>query len=480
MKRNVEQMDLIRTKGAPFLGAGTKILFNESLLVKLFALEDQYRYVGNMEILEKYNKETGSWETVDEKKLVGNMLDFVIETGIQEGFTAIGFVCNVSKAEKLVRLLKSEVYIDNVPAYEQLFIHVGNGMLVFDKTAGHFVLHDYSPDFNSYNRINIAYNKDAKCPLFLNQLIGNMLPIEDCLHTFQQFIGQCLLRNNISQTLAILSGDAECGKSTTISILEEILGKENVAELHPNRLGDKFEFINYQHKSLLTAKDVPFDALSSKQIENLKKMTGGDLMSVELKHSNKSFLCRGIFNVLISGNGHLPIALGNTRAAFERRVLSLPCKRKKGLVRDNDLQEKILNTEKEGILAWAIQGAEILLNSRGIMQLGDKQKALNSMLMDESEPVKTFIREFVVETDPQKDKKGFVRSKDMFQLFQEFAGNQGWTFPISEPKFDREIRRYMTALHPKCRESTNCISRDDPKKKCRGYLNCYLKAIDHK
>lgn len=477
MQRNDAQIELERRKGSPFQGTGTKIRFNESILAKLYALEGLCRYVGNREIFERYDAMTGLWEVVDEKKLTGDVLDFVIETGIQEGFKDIGFVYNTSKAERLVRLLKSEVYVSKVEPCNQLFIHIINGVLVFDKVQGHFVLQDFSPEYNSHNRINIAYNKDAVCPLFLNQLLGNMMPVEDCLRTFQQFTGQCLLKNNVSQTLAILSGDAECGKSTAISIVEEILGKDNVAELHIDRLNDKFEFVNYQHMALLTAKDVPFDALSANNVENLKKMTGGDLMTVELKHSNKNFQCRGAFNILISGNGHLPISLGNTREAFERRVISFPCKKKKGLVRDNDLQTKILDAEKEGILAWAIRGAEILLNAGGIMQQGVYQKKLNTMLMDESEPVKTFIKEMVVELDSDK-RTGFVTSENMIQKFYEFAAYKGWNnYPDSDKKISRDIRRFMMVLHPGCHHSTNCVSVDNPKKKCRGYLRCYLKEL---
>ena len=114
MKRNDQQMDLIRAKGSPFNGSGTKIQINEYLLVKLFAAEDRYRYVGNREIFEKYDELTGLWDYIDEKKLVGVMLEFVIEIGIQEGIEGIGFAYNTSKAERLVRLFKSEVYVKRV------------------------------------------------------------------------------------------------------------------------------------------------------------------------------------------------------------------------------------------------------------------------------------------------------------------------------------------------------------------------------
>ena len=468
-------MALIQSKGSPFRGTGAKIQVNECVLVKLFAMEDLYRYIGNREIFEKYDATTGLWEYVDEKDLVGDVLEFVIETGIQEGFEVIGFAYNTAKAERLVRLFKSEVYVKRVQPCNRLFIHIADGVLVFDKEKGLFILQPFSPDFDSHNRIELTYDKDAVCPLFLDQLLGNMFSVKDCMLTFQQFVGQCLLKNNVSQTLAILSGDAECGKSTTISIIEEILGKENVGELHTDRLDDKFEFVNYQYKSLLTAKDVPFDALSANNVENLKKMTGGDLMSVELKHSNKSFQCRGTFNILISGNGHLPISLGNTRAAFERRVLSLPCKRKEGLVRDNALQEKILRDEREGILAWAIKGAEILLRAGGIMQQSDDQKTLNAMLMDESEPVKTFIRECIYHTPG----KGYLTSEEMVQQFSEFAIFKKWHINHeSKSKISRDIRQYMLELLPRCHYSTNCDRKDGSRKHCRGYLECAFKTFE--
>ena len=59
MKRNDQQMDLIRAKGSPFNGSDTKIQINENVIVKLFAMEDLYRYIGNTEIFERYDPATG-------------------------------------------------------------------------------------------------------------------------------------------------------------------------------------------------------------------------------------------------------------------------------------------------------------------------------------------------------------------------------------------------------------------------------------
>ena len=45
------------------------------------------------------------------------------------------------------------------------------------------------------------------------------------------------------------------GKSVLVSIIERILGLENITEFQPSRLSNPFKMVEYNNKHLLTAKE---------------------------------------------------------------------------------------------------------------------------------------------------------------------------------------------------------------------------------
>ena len=63
-----------------------------------------------------------------------------------------------------------------------------------------------------------------------------------------------MLRENLSQQFLVISGPAGVGKSVLVSIIERILGLENITEFQPSRLSNPFEMVEYSNKHLLTAK----------------------------------------------------------------------------------------------------------------------------------------------------------------------------------------------------------------------------------
>jgi hypothetical protein len=321
--------EIIKLYGEPFMqtkSGGVKL--NKLCLSELFNASVVIRYIKPVGFFEEYLPTTKVWHKLDNDDDINHRIMTMIIAIVPEQIRMLVYpLLAPAVLSDIATLFRYKVGVDTLPLPPCPFIHLRDCLLFFDNTTKVFRSVQFSPDYNSRNMINRIYNPTAKCPRFLNELVLPMLKNNGDLLLIQLYFGQCLLHKNLSQTFLIISGPAEIGKSALTNIIEKILGAENVTELHPERLSSPFELAEYAAKSLLTAKDVDNDALSANKINNLKKMTGNDLLAAEQKNKNKRLYMRGVFNIIITGNGDLALQLGNSRDAFKRRMIWIDCKK---------------------------------------------------------------------------------------------------------------------------------------------------------
>lgn len=463
---------IIARYGEPFLKMKTALKLNCTCLCKLLKSSWRVRYIRPLKRYERYSV-FGTWVELREDAVLNRLKALAMTVAPSDcNRTLICTALTHAALNGIVRLFRCEIGIDNFPLPPCRFIHLRDHLLVFDKDARRFNGVPFSPEFNSRNRINLPYNPEAKCPRFINDLVLPMLENKDDLLLIQLYFGQCLLHANISQTFLIISGPAEIGKSVLVNIIEAIVGSENVTELHLDRLASPFELAEYASKILLTAKDVNNDALSANNINALKKYTGNDLLTAEQKNRNSRIYVRGNFNIIITGNGDLALNLGNSRDAFKRRMIWIDCRKPENFKRIEGFDKLLLDEEREGILAWGIDGALKLLCSGGIIVKGKKQEEAIEYLLDESSPVETFIRERVV-YDPDNS----ILSRDVVPAFYNFARYIGWNndavVHLSPRQIEQRFSQGMLRLRPECRYSTN-IKVPGSMKLLRGYMHCKI------
>lgn len=87
----------------------------------------------------------------------------------------------------------------NHPELRKPIIHLADGMLNLETME----MDDFSPEYYSRNQIPIAFDENAVCPRFLNELLAPALDDED-IEVIQKYFGMCLLGYNYSQQLLIL------------------------------------------------------------------------------------------------------------------------------------------------------------------------------------------------------------------------------------------------------------------------------------
>lgn len=368
----------------------------------------------------------------------------------------------------LADLLRGEVERAGVFDERQRVIHVANGMLHLDCNPPE--LRRFSRSYYSRNQCPIRFDEQADCPRFKAELLGAALDADDA-SLVQRWAGLCLLGYNRTQRLMLITGTPGGGKSTLIGIIERIIGRRNIAELRTNLLLDRFELFSFVGKTLLTGKDVPADFLSSAGATVIKKLCGGDLIDAEGKSLNSRVQMKGVFNIAITANSRLRVRLEGDTGAWSRRILSINYDRPKPANPIRDFEDVLLEQEGPGILNWMIEGAIahlVELDKCGDFILTDRQKARVEALLCESDSVRFFVRNALVEDDG-----GTVTSDELVRAYADFCDGRGWDAlarrTVENQLPDLMLERFRAAKR-------NDIKRDG--KSHKGFAGVALKPED--
>lgn len=159
----------------------------------------------------------------------------------------------------------------------------------------------------------------------------------------------------------ILDGTPGGGKSQYANVIQAVVGQENVTQLRTDHLGERFELFRFIRRTLLVGVDVNKDFLQSKGAPVIKALCGGDWLDAEQQGGTGSFQFQGKFNILMTSNARLQVALQGDVGAWRRRMLivryeSPPPKR---II--FDFAELLIREEGPGILNWMLQGLYQLL-----------------------------------------------------------------------------------------------------------------------
>ena len=232
---------------------------------------------------------------------------------------------------------------------------------------------DFSPAFVSRNRSPIAFDENAKCERFLDELVRPAVHPEDVV-LIQKYGGLCLLGINLIQRMLILDGESARGKTQLANVIQAIVGRENVTQLRTKWLAERFETYRFLKKTLLIGVDVKPDFLSTKGAAVLKGLVGGDWFDAEQKLGTGSFPMQGNFCVIVTSNTRLRVRLFGDVGAWRRRILIVRYEAPPPKKIIPDFGAVLVREEGPGILNFFIAGLDMVL--RDIEQSADGDIAL--------------------------------------------------------------------------------------------------------
>lgn len=266
----------------------------------------------------------------------------------------------------------------------------------------------------------VVFDATATCPRWL-QFIQEITCHDNELAEFlQRCVGYWLTGRTDEQLLFFLYGHGCNGKSTFMSILQELMGnyshqiRSDVLLL--NRFGSNTgpnpSLVKLIGSRLVVANELPEGAFMDENL--VKSMTGDDVIVARGLYSKTEMEFRPTFSLVMVGN-HKPV-IRDTSPGMWRRMMLLPFN---ASFTGNQLDPMLMNTlkgELPGILNWALTGTTMWL------QKGLKSHIPQALLediqeyRDESDLLGCFLKERTV-----ANQGDWVSTDALFDAFKEWA-----------------------------------------------------------
>ncbi len=321
------------------------------------------------------------------------------------------------------------------------FIHLANGVIVFNGAEAE--LRPFSPEFYSRNRSPIAFDENAPCERFLDELVRPAVHADD-VELLQKFAGMFLLGDNRAQRILILDGEAGRGKTQFANVMQGLVGMANVTQLRTKHLAERFELFRYLKKTLLVGVDVEPDFLSTKGAAVLKGLVGGDWFDAEQKGGTGSFQLQGNFNALVTSNARLKVRLQGDIGAWKRRLNIVRYEAPAPTRKIPDFGGFLIREEGSGILNWALLGAQKILReipeTGGDFGMTPRQRGIVDSLLAESDSLRHFLSERVVSNSFED-----LTVTEIVEAYAAFCPERRWQpMPITE--IQRQLEGLMLEL----------------------------------
>lgn len=208
-----------------------------------------------------------------------------------------------------VRIQRSPTELNSYPT----LINFKNG--VYDIETGELLQHDskYLQTIQIPHEIKeyVPFRRTRLYKFFKLTEVSN----ED-IRMFLNYLAYCLTTDYGLKTFMILVGQSNTGKSVLIRFVESLIGRENTSALGMHELNMRFYPSQLYGKLLNSCADNKTLPLSS--IENLKKVTGGDMIMHEKKGKEPFFFVS--FAKLLFSFNQLPLQLEEKSNAFYKRM----------------------------------------------------------------------------------------------------------------------------------------------------------------
>jgi putative DNA primase/helicase len=304
-------------------------------------------------------------------------------------------------------------------------INVKNGLYNMHEDK----LEDHSPEYYSTVQINANYDKEAQCPKFI-EFLEECLKSED-IPMVQEILGYLLIPVNKAQKSFVFVGAGHAGKSTLLSVAQEVLlGNSNVSNVPWQALSDRFKTAEIFGKLANIFADLPTKSFDDNGL--FKSITGEDFITVEKKNKNP-FSFRPYARLLFSCN-EIPKNYGDKSAAFYRRLIILrfdkPVPPEK---RDVHLKDK-LSEEADGIFMWALEGLKRLIKNNFVFSESEKSKEELKKYRIECNSILSFVQD-----NCSLGAGKCVEFMEMFRAYKEYCMESGLSH-VGRNRFTSEFR----------------------------------------
>ncbi len=334
--------------------------------------------------------------------------------------------------EKLLKQFNMKAYLETPKCNPDIvLINLQNGTYEINNGTGH--LREFrQEDFLTY-LLPFEYDSKAVSPIF-DKFIERVLPDISCQKALAEYIGYTFIRTGShsikEEKVLLLYGTGANGKSVFFSVINALLGPENVTNHSLEKLTDG----NGYYRAQIANKLINYSSEISGQMDTaiFKQLVSGEPVTARLPYGKPLTLtqyARMVFNV-----NELP-AQTEHNTAFFRRFLIIPFSVTiPPEEQDKTLHIKIINSELAGVFNWVLSGLNRLIANNGFTECDAAEKALVEYKR-QSDTVIQFLE------DQEFQKSISVRQKiaDLYTDYQIFCKENG-CYSVSRQKFIKRLK----------------------------------------
>lgn len=315
---------------------------------------------------------------------------------------------------------------------EPFIINVKNGLL--DVRAG--IVTEHRPDYYSRIQIPVEYNESAKCPNFL-KFLESVQPDPQNRRILLEFFAYCLWRTTALQKALMNVGFGSNGKSTFESVIERLLGKNNVSNQSLQKLAsNRFASARLDGKLANIHSDISDKELLHTGI--IKMVITGNPDDVE--HKNKDFFKLESFAKLIFSANKLPEIFDDSDAFFRRWLIINWDQKFVGDNCDPQILDKISTPEELSGIFNILIGILRELIKRQKFSYSPSTEQIKQEWTEKSDTIGSFLDKFVIQNSV-----GFIPKAELYEKYVRYCSDKGYTARVIT-SFNEKLRSKLPAI----------------------------------
>ena len=306
----------------------------------------------------------------------------------------------------------------------------------------HLVPERPSPEHRARHAYPFRFDNVVRAPRFLAMLRDvwdGDADADSKVALLQEYVGACLVGLGArTKKVLIFSGDTDSGKSTVLSVLRSIFPQGSVAAVRPSEFSGEYQRAQLVGILANFVSELPeSDWLDPSAF---KALTGDDLVNARHPYGKPfSFVAKA--GHIYAANS-LPRINDRSEASWNRLTIVTfnnrfhvdPKNGERTAVRG--LAQEIVETEREGVVAWAVEGLKRLLGNKMALTAVATSEEGVAALRNDSDQLRVFLDDRLV-VDP----RGNPEAASVYQQYVD------WTHETHHPTLSRSrFGREFTAL----------------------------------
>jgi len=291
-----------------------------------------------------------------------------------------------------------------------------------------------SPDLFVISPLPYDYWPDAECPqwrAFVDDIFNGD---GQSINLLQEWFGYNLVASNHMESMMFLYGGRAAGKSTTVDVLQAVLGPQGYTAIDIADLTSQFGFDGLAGKyAIIISEDRPTQrSEGNKALYKIKQITGRDTIIIRRKYKS-AINIKPFFKITYVANELLDVS--DESGSFKRRLNLLHFPNCYDENPDRRLKDRLVK-EAPGIAAWAIGGLQRLLESNRFT-LPAKSKEHMDDIETLGNPLQMMVREHCIAKEGT-----FSTSNELYDLHKAvYEENQ--IRPFSRIQFGIKLKSVL-------------------------------------